>query len=106
MAQKTVAKAKAKKPKSTTTKKSAVAKKEKTEPKQTGKKTVQLPSPLTPMLAVASIGFCYWAFSLAIDSGSFWHYGFGFYFFYQSIRLTRLSIAARMNDKRRRATKA
>jgi hypothetical protein len=69
-------------------------------------KTRQLPSPLTPILAVVAAIFTYISFSLAIDSGSYWHYGFGFYFIYQTVRLTKVSIRTRINDKAKRATKA
>ena len=100
----------AKKTKAKTTKsskKAASPAKKKQEPvSQPAKQKVQLPSPLTPLLAVVAIVFTYIAFSLAIDSGSYWHYAAGFYFFYQSVRLTKISIVTRMNDKKRRASKA
>lgn len=76
---------------------------------KTTKKTVetrQLPSPLTPILAVVAAIFTYISFSLAIDSGSYWHYGFGLYFMYQAVRLTKISIRTRVNDKAKRAARA
>ena len=85
------------------TKKSRLAKKPAT---TKAVQTRQLPSPLTPILAVVAAIFTYISFSLAIDSGSYWHYAFGFYFFYQAVRLTKMSIRTRIDDKAKRAAKA
>ena len=96
---------KAKKPavkKSSSTKKKPTA--AKNQPKVV--KQAQLPSPLTPILAAVAAVFTYVAFSLAIDSGSYWHYLAGFYFVYQTVRLTRITIQTRRHDKTRRASKA
>lgn len=90
------------------TKKKPAAKAKSTKATKAAKQieTRQLPSPLTPILAVVAAIFTYISFSLAIDSGSYWHYGFGFYFIYQTVRLTKVSIRTRINDKAKRAAKA
>jgi uncharacterized membrane protein len=94
--------------KKTATKKTPVKKSASKQPAKTAVVSkLQLPSPITPLLALVSAIFTYYAFSLAIDSGSYWHYIAGFYFFYQAVRLTKLTIKTRMNDdKSRKAPKA
>lgn len=94
------------KKKKTTTKKSTSFAKAKKTQSSTAPMKAQLPSPITPVLAVVAAVFTYIAFSLAIDSGSYWHYAAGFYFTYQIVRLTRSSIKTRVDDKKRKATKA
>jgi len=81
-----------------TTSKAAAAKATPTN-KKTSVARAQVSSPITPLLAVFAVFMTYVAFSMAIDSGSYWHYGAGFFFIYQAVRLTKFSIASRRNGR-------
>jgi hypothetical protein len=67
--------------------------------KKTSLTRAHVSSPITPLLAVFAVFMTYVAFSMAIDSGSYWHYGAGFFFVYQAVRLTKVSISNRRNGR-------